>query len=268
MTLASLHSAFAARPHHFAAFLVLGDPTPDLSVELARAAVQNGATMLELGMPYSDPCADGPAIQAACDRSRAAGVSTPQAIDVLARISAALPDVPKNLLVYGNLVHAPGYRAFCERVVGAGASSLLVPDIPLEESGPLRAACRETGLGEVQLVGPGTDPERLREIDSAVDAFLYLAGLQGVTGAVQDDDAKFALLERVRDQVERPICLGFGLSTPEHVRRTFAAGGRIAVVGSQLARVIDAAWQGGAGDPAKIVDVFGEACRMLSAPAT
>ena len=94
MTFASLNSAFSRQRHHFAAFLVLGDPTPDLSVELARAAVDAGASMLEIGIPYSDPCADGPAIQDACVRAHAAGVSTSGAIDVLARISQACPDVP------------------------------------------------------------------------------------------------------------------------------------------------------------------------------
>lgn len=267
MTFAALERALAAQPHHFAAFLVLGDPTPDLSVELAIAAIDNGATMLELGIPFSDPCADGPAIQAACERSRAAGGSTADALTVLARIHDARPDVPKNLLVYGNLVHARGYDEFCRRFVSAGASSLLVPDIPLEESGPLRAACRDSGLGEVQLVAPMTSSERLAELDRVADAFLYLAGQQGVTGGVSDDAAKFELTSRTAKACASPICLGFGLSTAEHVARAFDNGAAIAVVGSELSRVIGSAWQNGTGNPARLVDAFGECCRMLARPA-
>ena len=163
-------------------FLVLGDPTPALSLELAKAAVDAGADMLELGMPYGDPVADGPAIQAADVRALEGGTSTNEAIAILARIHDAHPQIPKNLLVYGNLVHARGFDRFCADVSQAGAASLLVPDIPLEESAPLKKACGRAQLGHVQLVGPLTDPDRLRRIDRLADAFLYLVAHQGVTG--------------------------------------------------------------------------------------
>ena len=266
MTVAVLHRALAAQPHHASPFLVLGDPDPDTSVELARAAVDEGATMLELGMPFSDPCADGPAIQAACGRAFAAGVSTGAAIEILARIRAACPEVPNNLLVYGNLVHARGYARFCADVAAAGAATLLVPDVPLEEAGPLREACAAAELGHVELVGPRTAPDRLAAIGRATDAFLYLAAHQGVTGADADPGtSRRALVERTVAAVARPVCLGFGLSEPAHLREAFAAGARIAVVGSHLARVISRAVA--EGPPARVVDSFRAAVRPLVAAA-
>jgi tryptophan synthase alpha chain len=200
--------------------------------------------MLEIGFPYSDPVADGPAIQAADKRALRAGTSTDKAIEILSRIHKASPGTPLNLLVYGNLVHARGYERFCQDVVAAGASSLLVPDIPLEESAALRKASRRAGLGHVELVGPLTEGERLEKIDRAADAFLYLVARQGVTGIRDGSFAPVAeLVQRILSLVERPLCLGFGLSRPEHIRGAFQAGARIAVVGSHLARVIGRAWE-------------------------
>jgi tryptophan synthase alpha chain len=232
-----------ANSHHVSPFLVLGNPTSDLSVELARTAVESGAGMLEIGFPYSDPVADGPAIQVANERALRAGTSTDQAIEILSRIHEASPTTPLNLLVYGNLVHARGYERFCRDVVEAGASSLLVPDIPLEESVALRKASHKEGLGHVELVGPLTGVERLEKLDHAADAFLYVVAHQGVTGVRKGSFAPVAeLVETIRRQVESPLCLGFGLSHPEQIRVAFRAGARIAVVGSHLARVIDRAW--------------------------
>ncbi|MFH0944115.1 MAG: tryptophan synthase subunit alpha [Planctomycetota bacterium] len=244
MTLERLRSVLDQADRHASPFLVLGDPTPELSVELALAAVRAGASMLELGMPFSDPCADGPAIQAACGRAFRAGVSTSRAIEILGQIHAQSREVPKNLLVYGNLVHARGYGSFCGEVADAGASSLLSPDIPLEECGPLRAACAEAGLGHVQLVGPGTPARRLAEIDAVADAFLYLAAHQGITGGqAAEDRGRRELVERTVRAVSNPICLGFGLSQPHQLEQAFAAGARICVIGSHLARVIEQTYE-------------------------
>lgn len=226
--------------HHVCAFLMLGDPTPELSFRLGLTAVEAGATMLELGFPFSDPCADGPAIQRSCVRARQAGVSTPQAFEILARIRAAAPRLPLNLLVYGNLVHARGYRRFCQQAAEAGASTLLVPDIPLEESPPLRDACDEAGLSHVQLVAPLTPPARLRALDDITTGFLYLAGYQGVTGQVsQTEDRYGELVLNTVSQVTHPVCLGFGVSKPEHIRSAFENGAHMVVVGSHLARAIE-----------------------------
>ncbi len=221
-------------------FLVLGDPTPELSVALAKAAVACGAGMLEIGFPYGDPVADGPAIQKADVRALENGTSTTKAMEILGRIHDACPKTPLNLLVYANLVHARGFDRFCEEVVEAGASSLLVPDVCLEESAPLKKACRRARLGHVQLVGPLTSSDRLKRIDAAATSFVYLVAHQGVTGVRGAGfDEVEALVARTAWQLNNPLCVGFGLSKPEQIRRVFAAGARLAVVGSYLANVID-----------------------------
>ena len=226
---------------HVSPFLVLGDPSPELSVELAKASVACGAGMIELGFPYGDPVADGPAIQRADMRALENGTSTSKAMAILGRIRDGCPKTPLNLLVYANLVHARGFDRFCKEAADAGAVSLLVPDVCLEESAPLKNACRKAGLGHVQLTGPLTPPERLKRIDAAATSFIYLVAHQGVTG-VRGGGGDFndveALVGRTARQLQNPLCVGFGLSKPEQIRRVFAAGARLAVVGSYLADVI------------------------------
>jgi tryptophan synthase alpha chain len=230
-------------------FLLLGDPTPALSLELAKAAVDAGAGMIEIGFPYGDPVADGPAIQKAQIRALSSGTSTTAAMGLLARIHEARPSTPLNLLVYGNLVHARGVDRFASEVSEAGASSLLVPDVPLEESAPLLRACRKSHLAHVQLVGPLTSAERLSRIDGAANGFLYLVAHQGTTGVRGGDFASVeALVERTAKSAKNPVCLGFGLSKREQIDAAFAAGASAAVVGSHLASIIGAAWEDAGGN--------------------
>jgi tryptophan synthase alpha chain len=246
-------------------FLVLGDPTPEVSVALVKAAIAAGAGMIELGFPYGDPVADGPAIQAADLRALEGGTSTRKAIELLGRAHDASPTTPLNLLVYGNLVHARGLDRFTKEVADAGASSLLVPDVPLEESAALRRACREAKLAHVELVGPLTPPERLKKIDRVASGFLYLVAHQGTTGVRQGAfDSVRALVARTVALVKNPVCLGFGLSRPEHIESAFDAGARIAVVGSHLANVIGASWESGGSDaPERVVAAFRSAVEAL-----
>ena len=255
--------------HLVSPFLVLGDPSPALSLELAKAAVDAGAGALEIGFPYGDPVADGPAIQRANMRALSSGTSTSSAMRILARIHEARPKTPLNLLVYGNLVHARGLEPFTEDAVAAGASSLLVPDVPLEESAPLKRACRTSGLAHVQLVGPLTGDERLRRIDRMADGFVYLVAHQGITGVRGGDFSDVeALVARTASLARNPVCLGFGLSKPEQIGRAFEAGARIAVVGSHLANVIGESWEGNGGDRGEIVlSRFGAAIEELCSGA-
>ncbi|MGH9324718.1 MAG: tryptophan synthase subunit alpha [Vicinamibacteria bacterium] len=246
-------------------FLVLGDPTPELSIELAKAAVDAGAGTIEIGFPYGDPVADGPSIQKADMRALAGGTSTSVAMSLLARIHEARPKTPLNLLVYANLVHARGFDRFARDAAEAGASSLLVPDVPLEESAPLKRACRSAGLAHVQLIGPLTPPSRLERIDRMADGFLYLVAHQGVTGVRSGDFGEIeALVSRTASAVRNPLCLGFGLSKPDQIARAFAAGARIAVVGSHLANVIGEVWEeGSSGREERLVSRFASAVEAL-----
>ena len=241
MSRANLDAAFAAKKHHLSPFLVLGDPTPDISFELAKKAIELGATMLEVGIAYGDPSADGPAIQRANLRAIAAKATTPVALGVMKRIHEAFPALPMNLLVYGNLVHARGFEAFVQDALDVGASSLLVPDILFEEGEQLREVCKRLGLGHAELAGPLTDAKRLKRLASTIDAYLYLVAFQGVTGArTGGSDAIGELVKRTADRIEVPVCVGFGLSSAEHVASVYDAGARVAVVGSHLANAIEA----------------------------
>lgn len=255
-----------ARPA-FSPFFMLGDPNPDVSLEICRAAVQAGADMLELGIPFSDPVADGPSIQAACGRAFQAGMDVDRAFGLLEALRGDV-DVPFNLLVYGNLVHRRGFDAFAARAAEVGASSVLCPDIPLEDSGPLERACASASLGLVQLCGPATSDARVRELAGSATAFLYLVGHQGVTGARDAlPDGMLETVARVADASPQPICVGFGLKRRAHVEAVHARGARIAIVGSALVDHIAASVSedGRVSDPdalcAGIHDRVSELCR-------
>lgn len=266
MSLAMLREILATSSHHVSPFMMLGDPTPVICVALCRELVAAGATMLELGLPYADPCADGPAVQAAGIRARAAGVSTDGALATLAAIRAACPNTPLNLLVYGNLVHARGFDRFCRDAVDAGASSMLVPDIPLEEGAALRETANDHGLGNVLFAGPRTRDERLRAIASASSAFVYLAGHQGITGAKSGGEDRAAMVARVRRQVPVPLCVGFGLSTRAHMQTVHESGAEIAVVGSHLLRVLTRALDHHASQEQLLAAVRSAFEKLLPAP--
>ncbi len=250
---------------HASPFLVLGDPTPRISLELAIVAAEEGAAMLELGLAYDDPCADGPAIAAAGQRARNSGITTDGAFELMAELRARLPNVAFNLLVYGNLVHARGLDRFCRDATDAGASSLLVPDIPLEESGALRDACASAALGHVLMAGPHTTKARLRAISSASDAFVYLAARQSVTGKhTATATTRYEFVQSAAGIAQAPLCVGFGLSTAADLRETAAAGARIAVVGSHLARCIAAAWSPDTLEGTATIAAFRSAWRALN----
>ncbi|MCR9247197.1 MAG: tryptophan synthase subunit alpha [bacterium] len=240
MTVAALRARFAEAAGRgcFSPFFVLGDPTAEETVALARASVAAGASMLELGIPYRDPCADGSAIQRACQRAFAAGSTTDRALETLAAIARDCPGVPLNLLVYGNLVHARGVDEFCREAAAAGASSLLVPDLPLGEDAALVAAAERHAIGLVRLVGPRTATARVQASASGC-VMLYVAGVQGVTGAPVAEE-RGRLLARVATATAGsvPLCAGFGLSSRRDVEDAFAHGAAVAVVGSHLAELI------------------------------
>lgn len=211
-------------------FLPIGWPTPKKFAKLCAIAVENGAGALELGIPYSDPVADGPVLQAAYAEALAAGLTVSQCMDGLASVAGL--GVPLNLLVYANLVHAR--PSFCADAKAAGAASLLVPDVPLEEAGELREQVLAAGLHHVAMVGPLTSRERLGRIARTVTGYLYVAGVQGITGSTEDP-----ALEVVSAAVatDRPVYVGFGLRTRAQVQGVLAAGAASAIVGSALVEV-------------------------------
>lgn len=223
----------------FVPFVVLGDPDPETSLELLRACAANGADMLELGIAFSDPVADGPAIQAADRRAIAAGASPAVALEVIAAFRAEQPTLPIGLLLYANLVQRQGTERFYRRAARAGVDSILVADLPIDEADDFRAAAAATGIGQVFMATPTMSPLRLRRTMDARCPYVYVVSRAGVTGRDRDlSRAAGPLLRRIRKAGDAPTLLGFGIGRPDQVATALRAGATGAISGSALAEII------------------------------
>ena len=201
-------------------YLMGGFPDLDTSRAIGEAYADGGADLVELGVPFSDPLADGPVIQAAGTRALAAGATVTAVIEVAAALAERLPVV---LMCYANLVMARGVERFAADLAAAGASGLIVPDLPLEEAADTLAACDAAGLALVPLVAPTTPDERLGAIGARARGFLYTVSVTGTTGERGDGDASM-LIARAKGATDVPVALGFGISTPEQARAAADAG--------------------------------------------
>ncbi len=233
----------AANEGAFGAFLMLGDPDLATSAALLDALVEGGADMIELGIPFSDPVADGPVIQAAAQRALGAGVRTRQCLDLVRAFRARHGDVPIGLLTYANIVAARGIAAFCAELAAAGVDSLLVADVPSIEAAPYSAAARAAGIDLVMIAAPNTPKATLARIASLSSGYTYCVARAGVTGADAalslDHGALFAALGEVGAP---PPVLGFGISSPSQVREALASGAAGVISGSAVvAKVIEGA---------------------------
>jgi tryptophan synthase alpha chain len=200
--------------------------------ELARAAVEGGADVVELGFPFSDPLADGPVIRRAAERALGRGMRTQACLDVLARTRELLPDTPLIPMTYSSLLEARGWDRFATSAAAAGATSLIVADLPAGD---------RPGLRRVQLVAPTSTDERIRLAGEQTDGWLYLVTVAGTTGARADvSPALEGLVGRARQATDVPLYAGFGISTPEHARAVARLADGV-VVGS---RALEAAEQG------------------------
>jgi tryptophan synthase alpha chain len=238
-------------------YLMGGFPTLAESVEVGRACVQAGADLIELGVPYTDPLADGPVIHEAGSRALAAGASMGGVLEVARALADSVPVV---LMCYANMVFAPGAEAFVQRLARAGACGLIVPDLPLEEATALRELCDAQGLALVPLVAPTTPPERLAQIGAGARGFLYAVSVVGTTGereAMQEHLGEVIASAKAATSV--PVALGFGISTPDQARAAAQAGADGVIVGTRLVRAA-------AQDPAAVGELVGELAAAL-APA-
>ncbi|MCC7008896.1 MAG: tryptophan synthase subunit alpha [Acidobacteria bacterium] len=233
------------------AFATAGDPDVARSADVLRAMARGGADVLEVGVPFSDPIADGPVIQRAIERALAGGTTMRRALDLVRSVRPDL-DVPVVLFTYVNPVLRMGTEEFVSRAADAGVDGVLLLDLPIEESAATRDALARRGIDQIFLVSPTTTPARLREAARLGRGFLYAISRLGVTGA-RDAVAESAapLVERVREVTSLPVALGFGISRPEHVREVtrFADA---AVVGSALVQVIADATRTGGDVPARV----------------
>ena len=215
-------------------YLMAGYPTLADSVRIGEACVSAGADLLELGVPYSDPLADGPVIHEAGTRALAAGATLGGVLEVARSLP---PNVPVVLMCYANMVFAPGVEPFVERLAQTGASGLIVPDLPFEEAPAVLDACDAHGLALVPLVAPTTPPERLARIGGRARGFLYTVSVVGTTGeraALADSFAD--VVAHAKACTEVPVALGFGISTPEQASQAARAGADGVIVGTRLVR--------------------------------
>jgi tryptophan synthase alpha chain len=219
------------------AYITAGDPDLDRTAGIMRALDRGGADVVEVGVPFSDPLADGPVIQRATERALASGTTLAGVLDLVGRIRSDVR-MPVVIFSYANPILRIGAERFADRAREAGVDGVLVLDLPIEEAGDFRAMLGRRGIDTILLLSPTTTDERLRQAASLGSGFLYAISRLGVTG-VRDQIAEGAedMVRRIRSVSDLPVALGFGISTPEHVRRV-GRWADAAVVGSALVNVI------------------------------
>ncbi len=237
-------------------YLTGGDPTPKLFQSNAEALVEGGADILEIGIPFSDPIADGPVIQASSHRALSSGTTPKRILQQTSKLSKTI-DVPIVLLTYYNPVLATGLDKFLRTAEARGVNGVVIPDLPVEESGPLVRAAENNKVDTIFLISPNTSPSRTRRILEASRGFAYLVSLFGVTGprsklGTSAVDAVRSTKKLARNSV--PVAAGFGISKPEHVSELIQAGADGAIVGSALVKIVNDNLQGPKAARTKLAD--------------
>lgn len=222
---------FAAKDGVFVPFFMLGDPSYEESKDIIEQAIAAGADALELGISFSDPVADGPTIQRS--HIRAAETTPVKALTLVKEIRAQHQNIPIGLLVYGNVAFSMGFDEFYASLAHAGVDSVLIPDVPVRESAPFRAAAKKHGIKQVFIAPPHASAETLKLVAEHSEGYIYAVSRDGVTGT--EREATFDAIPTS----ETPVLLGFGISTPEHVRAARAAGADGVIVGSALVKLIE-----------------------------
>ncbi|WP_311471712.1 tryptophan synthase subunit alpha [uncultured Actinomyces sp.] len=232
----------AAGEGAFVPFVMLGDPTPELSEEVVEALINGGADALELGAPFSDPVADGPTIQRAHIRALEAGAGFADALAVVGRVRARHAEIPIGLLVYGNVPFAVGPQKFYEACAKAGVDSVLLPDVPVREGDAFSAAAAAAGVDAVYIAPPSADAQTLDAVAASSRGYVYAVSRAGVTGAERAASTAglAASVARLRADAAAPVMLGFGISRPDQVAEAIAAGADGAISGSATVRIVEA----------------------------
>ena len=215
-------------------YLMGGFPDVDTSVAIGEAYADGGADLVELGVPFSDPLADGPVVHAAGTAALEAGVTVEAVLGVCSQLSRRLPVV---VMTYANLVLAQTPEGFAGALARAGASGLIVPDLPLEEAPGVLAACDAHGIALIPLVAPTTPQDRLAAIGARARGFVYTVSALGTTGERKGaEDAYAGIIGRTKASTDVPVALGFGIGTPEQASAAADAGADGVIVGSRLVR--------------------------------
>jgi tryptophan synthase alpha chain len=241
-------------------YLMGGFPDVPTSLAIGEAYIDGGADLIELGVPFSDPLADGPVIHAAGTKALENGTTVDEVLTVCAQLSQRVPVI---MMLYTNLVLARGAQAFAQKLAAAGAAGLIVPDLPLEESDEVLAACDAAGLALVPLVAPTTPDERMARIGARARGFVYTVSVVGTTGErAALSDTFGSLVARTKAVTDVPVALGFGIGNPDQAAQAAGAGADGVIIGSRLVRAAAEADD----PPAAVRDVVAGFSAALAAP--
>lgn len=242
-------------------FVLLGDPTEELSLQLIDRLVENGADALELGFAFSDPVADGPVIQTASLRPLANGFSVRKAFDLVAKIRVKYPDLPIGILTYANLVFAPGIEQFYHDAQKAGVDSVLIADCPVEERDLFAPSAQSQGIDTVYIAPPDASPSSLELIATYSRGYTYVLSRKGITGADNNEqETGTDLIDNLKQLGAPPLVQGFGISKPEHVLKAAQAGVDGIITGSAIVNLINEHYN----TPDKMLDLVAEYAKTMS----
>ncbi|MCW4034899.1 MAG: tryptophan synthase subunit alpha, partial [Candidatus Bathyarchaeota archaeon] len=215
-----------------------GDPNEEFSLQLLETLAKNGADILEFGIPFSDPTADGPTFQAVCERALEKGITPSKCIQAIKTLREKGIDNPIVVTTYYNIPYIRGVGNFLNEIKQAGAQAIIVPNVPVEEADELITEGKKTGIHPIFQIAPTTTENRLKKIADTASGFLYVIGVQGVTGARESlGDSTLKLVQRVRKHTDMPLLAGFGISNKQQAANVVAAGADGAIAGSAYARI-------------------------------
>lgn len=224
----------------FVPFVVLGDPTYEISKQILITLIESGADALEVSIPFSDPLADGPEIQGAVLRAIGSGMSVQQSFALLKEIRAIYPEIPIGLLMYANLIHAAGIENFYQKCAEAGVDSVLVADVPLRESAEFKRAATANNIAPIFICPPDATEETFAGIAKEGEGYTYLVSRAGVTGVAQklENDSLTDNIAKLKAVGAPPIVQGFGISTPEQAKHYLDCGVAGVISGSAVTQII------------------------------
>ncbi|MDO8953835.1 MAG: tryptophan synthase subunit alpha [Gammaproteobacteria bacterium] len=221
-------------------FFMLGDPTPEISLQLIKAAIEQGVDALELGFPFSDPMADGPVIQRSAERALRSGCDFATCVELLQKIRR-FADLPIGLLIYYNLLLRQGIETTHSQLAAVGIDAILAVDLPLEEAAEHELSLQKHGIGNISLIAPNSDSERAKLLLDHASAFAYVVSSYGITGVrktlPEDLPQRLAMLKKLNPAM--PLVVGFGISEASQIKMLREAGADAVIVGSAITRLIE-----------------------------
>ncbi len=224
-------------------FVTAGDPDLEFTAEILKRLDTAGCHLAEVGIPYSDPIADGPVIQASYTRALSGGVQLDTIFEMLTRVTKKI-SMPVVTMVSYSIIHRIGTDEYLRRSIESGVAGAIVPDLPVDESGPLEKQCRDVDFSLIQLITPTTSKSRAAEISGRSTGFIYYVSVTGITGARSELPAGIAnSLQQLRQLTRTPVCVGFGISAPEHVQQLKPVADGM-IVGSAIVQQIGAIGNG------------------------